>query len=109
MRISDWSSDVCSSDLEDGDRDVHDLTGIQTRLDVEARGSAAVEQHIVVERGAGRDVADLRNQCGDFFLHPGAEIGRASCRARVCQYGLVPVAAASLKNNTHMLLVVKKT
>src|SRR3546814_2297154 len=33
-----------SGGLKVGDRDVHDLTGIQTRLDVEARGNAAVEQ-----------------------------------------------------------------
>src|SRR3546814_18952231 len=30
-------------------------------------------------------------------LHDGEEIGRASCRERVCQYGLISVGAGELK------------
>src|SRR3546814_6678571 len=62
MRISDWSSDVCSSDL----RDRCDSTGHSPW----APSSTAP---------AGREGATpwaLRR----------AEIGRASCRERVCQY-----------------------
>src|SRR3546814_3918387 len=68
MRISDWSSDVCSSDLEalasEGDAFLAegfdalggDLAGFDERFDVR-----------LVE-------------------FDGFQIGRASCRERVCQY-----------------------
>src|SRR3546814_5696258 len=62
MRISDWSSDVCSSDLGSrpvGHVDVHVGLLEARRLDAELGGATA-------------DVA--------------VEIGRASCRERVCQY-----------------------
>src|SRR3546814_8131577 len=85
MRISDWSSDVCSSDL---------------------RGrSASMERGIVIPGGGEPIGGQRRRQCA--ADHPGEEaparrsempaqrrgdqlvndqIGRASCRARVCQY-----------------------
>src|SRR3546814_2193269 len=84
MRISDWSSDVCSSDL-------HGREGlVAARL--EARG---VERRAGCEDNAvgrprldapDRIVGDARvgRPHGDFGL--GREIGRASCRERVCQY-----------------------
>src|SRR3546814_11907863 len=97
MRISDWSSDVCSSDLDAGS--LADISGISERrgwanaaifVDEEARlGKTAIEAH----RLFGDDV-----QCtGDAFgrlvgarrAHDlnSLEIGRASCRERVCQSG----------------------
>src|SRR3546814_12282052 len=98
MRISDWSSDVCSSDLhgvavelqqvlvvaELGERlhhlafqPLHQLQG-----DVEEVAGAAGR----VEHAGGAELAVevLR------LLHRRlavAEIGRASCRERVCKYG----------------------
>src|SRR3546814_13418860 len=89
MRISDWSSDVCSSDLlvlllreERGvDRD-------------EGRGEYALAEQVLEEVGdlqcrakdvRGGAVAEvvrehaLAHEAGD------AEIGRASCREGVCQ------------------------
>src|SRR3546814_4594501 len=72
MRISDWSSDVCSSDLaarraENGrGRDAQDSERSRSRRRGPrlARGS-----------GAGHRLALSRKQ-----------IGRASCRERVCPY-----------------------
>src|SRR3546814_10792011 len=65
MRISDWSSDVCSSDL--------------------ARAAAALH-------GSGTVAPSLRRPAG-MARYPGArrarhgrQLGRASCRERVCQY-----------------------
>src|SRR3546814_1518669 len=79
MRISDWSSDVCSSDL-------HVLAGLHA--DGPVRGKPAGVQHYVeVELPDGRIVAP-----DGVFPHrrhrlvPVEQIGRASCRERVCQY-----------------------
>src|SRR3546814_15311240 len=107
MRISDWSSDVCSSDLwfrtvrqiarerlgsdiakiesfgSYACRPVNNQTG--GRLSEHARANAADiaafvladGRRITVEHGWGGTDPRLR----DF------QIGRAACRERVCQYG----------------------
>src|SRR3546814_1003866 len=67
MRISDWSSDVCSSDLGGSVRSC-DLEHQPRRQD---DGDEEGEQHR--GRGVGWDRAHIK-------------IGRASCRERVCQY-----------------------
>src|SRR3546814_15505088 len=98
MRISDWSSDVCSSDL---------LVGIierekPVRLRVDRAGVAGSQPIFArrkrrgggegyrLRRGVGR-----RGQGGGVAIGTGEagareaeveQIGRASCRARVCQY-----------------------
>src|SRR3546814_17991517 len=41
---------------------------------------------------------------GDFYVSPPGEIGRASCRERVCQYVLILVVAVSLKKNSNTQL-----
>src|SRR3546814_5838819 len=70
MRISDWSSDVCSSDLHDG------------------RGKAAVEGKRSGRGQPGETEGLTRRR---HRQHAGrrrrlTQIGRASCRERVCQY-----------------------
>src|SRR3546814_6646356 len=62
MRISDWSSDVCSSDLEKA-----------TRLPVQEG----------LPRHATQSPQKLE-RLGRFLVE--RQIGRASCRERVCQY-----------------------
>src|SRR3546814_16439650 len=98
MRISDWSSDVCSSDL-----------GAQTRWEPEpvtvsfggvsvpfppfaflqatADGEAALVEAAQAVTASAGTIADLFSGLGTFALSVGRgkEIGRASCRARVCQ------------------------
>src|SRR3546814_6549253 len=89
-RISDWSSDVCSSDLQIA------LRGLRERVAARPRGCA-----IGVERpGHHRVDADLRavllrerrrqhiepHLGGGVRRETRIEIGRASCRERVCQY-----------------------
>src|SRR3546814_14753048 len=107
MRISDWSSDVCSSDLrtawermvshrrfstmprcslvvdlaldeaelDDGeaDDDDHEDDGL--------RGRAA---EILADEAVGVDLVD--EDLGRFAGAALGQIGRASCRERVCQY-----------------------
>src|SRR3546814_6187455 len=87
MRISDWSSDVCSSDLDrvlqravilERLHDLRDRRALLADGDVDAEQLLAlvvaggVVDRLLVDEGIDRD--------------GGLEIGRASCRARVCPY-----------------------
>src|SRR3546814_8595478 len=70
MRISDWSSDVCSSDL---------------------RGQERLERVPVTGTRPTGELVDLvRRQCLIHGHHSSCtspfQIGRASCRERVCPY-----------------------
>src|SRR3546814_15600031 len=83
MRISDWSSDVCSSDLH------FVITLQQMRA---ARALLGLDQRQLAEL-AGLSLPTIqRMESSD-----GQEIGRASCRERVCQYVSISVVAVSLK------------
>src|SRR3546814_17198807 len=104
MRISDWSSDVCSSDLG-GDvaadfsvgQGAHLHTGEIQRLP--AGGAAHMAQ---TQRGmkaqlvAGRGAQLRMRTLGTAGF---VEIGRASWRERVWQYVWIPVCAVSLKKH----------
>src|SRR3546814_6575907 len=69
MRISDWSSDVCSSDLID----IGSGMGFSLQV-AKARGwtASGIEPNQALVLSAKERGID--------------EIGRASCRERVCQY-----------------------
>src|SRR3546814_3915814 len=103
MRISDWSSDVCSSDLT--------ATGAMTVDDAATTGTGADDRRVfygpgsfnpspILQTGASApdlsaitlstpgaiaasDVAAFHNLT---IPAGGAELGRASCRERVCRY-----------------------
>src|SRR3546814_4258131 len=83
MRISDWSSDVCSSDL----RAPAGPDAAWPQRAVPA-GAAALAACAGVPAGRlpapGARAARLPVGVGDAVC--GLEIGRASCRERVCQY-----------------------
>src|SRR3546814_16050039 len=117
MRISDWSSDVCSSDLFglgdesigagawiadagaigcNGDHDFHSLPKISTSIDVRVRTlkspgerDLAFRMQLIVEAGIDR-------------VH---QIGRASCRERVCQNVSISLVAVSLKKKINNKLI----
>src|SRR3546814_11006813 len=88
MRISDWSSDVCSSDLLAGARGLEVLRRL--------RQHAAIDRTAQVGGDALANPADLIEAAGAGAA-PGDKIGRASCRDRVCQYVSISVVAVSLK------------
>src|SRR3546814_4757024 len=82
MRISDWSSDVCSSDLPAQEVALGhvDVLGKRTEVDV-VHGVAPGIAHHVPGIVVGVVVA-----VGVVRVRQAVEIGRASCRERVCQY-----------------------
>src|SRR3546814_14403533 len=122
MRISDWSSDVCSSDL------------VRPEARDQAVGDDSLRAHLreQLRRGPGRILIGTvrRDGVGWRVQHqrcPGTcpaqdgkgvglasiqrlllrlELGRASCRERVCKYVSISVDAVHLKttrdnDNTH--------
>src|SRR3546814_21060727 len=89
MRISDWSSDVCSSDI------FFIVLAEDHILDVRPAGC----QNLLLDSAHGQYLATQRDFTGhgQVWLHfplckgrsqrcEHGEIGRASCRERVCQY-----------------------
>src|SRR3546814_7135345 len=90
MRISDWSSDVCSSDLIQPVAEAADGGEGCVKVD---RGQP--ETLLKVHRRAGRPQHALAPILDGGVAHleiariesdPGRAIGRASCRERVCRY-----------------------
>src|SRR3546814_16483101 len=105
MRISDWSSDVCSSDLAKDivDRETAGQAG--DIIKVANDFMAPIERDRIALTKPYRDAADAAKATCDQFLQPlldaldrlrarlqawsdaeDEQIGRASCRESVCPY-----------------------
>src|SRR3546814_11423229 len=94
MRISDWSSDVCSSDLET-EADQPALAGENLHRQLTAIFASHRPLHALDDRRAQAAIilellgavlnGDPRFPADELVV---GEIGRASCRERVCQYGV---------------------
>src|SRR3546814_10283243 len=83
MRISDWSSDVCSSDLLCSAADIPIVPfGAGTSIEGNA---LAINGGISLVMSQMDQVIAVNAEDFDCVVQPG-EIGRASCRERVCQY-----------------------
>src|SRR3546814_11235181 len=88
MRISDWSSDVCSSDLH--------VKGITKAADAAVAAAGRASDRLTEQMKTLADAtAAIDAQITDARAE--REIGRASCRERVCQYVSISVVAVSLK------------
>src|SRR3546814_14511947 len=102
MRISDWSSDVCSSDLLGGCGISVGLAGVGRRAYIFFSGGAGKRLGrssgglplgssitrpgpLLVER-LQRDLPGRPDLFGIIGVTVEPQIGRASCRERVCQY-----------------------
>src|SRR3546814_4995054 len=84
MRISDWSSDVCSSDLRVPNRFELVLLAAER-----ARQLGRGEPQMIEVAGEPRTLVSLREIAAgkvDVNALRERQIGRASCRERVCQY-----------------------
>src|SRR3546814_14579306 len=110
MRISDWSSDVCSSDLRaallnpaiNPARDlaghIGDLTSFHDPDDhFYFRAEYVTQLRVMTPRHITRPER--------YFA---VKIGRASCRERGCQYVLISVGAVSLKKKKREQTKIKK-
>src|SRR3546814_16873599 len=99
MRMSDWSSDVCSSDLPRTN-----LFGVKMMMIAPVGGAkhrllpscstiallAALALPVQAQAAGTRAGSTIRNQ-----------IGRGSWRERVCQYVSISVVPGQLKKNKH--------
>src|SRR3546814_2644310 len=98
LRISDWSSDVCSSDLDSFERYQREeawtwehmallraraVYGTDTARDDQRIGRARDQLHAIGEAPLADPVAD--------------DLGRASCRERVCPYVSITGVAVFFK------------
>src|SRR3546814_7981728 len=86
MRISDWSSDVCSSDLRQGDAAYKDWSAWMDKYNPEGDKKSTFT---VYGYSVAQTLVQALEQCGDDLTRANVmkqELGRASCRARVCQY-----------------------
>src|SRR3546814_17735487 len=107
MRISDWSSDVCASDLlawfaylvgilrgfvhllaDDLGGDLVEMGGEGTAQFLKLWPKRHLDE---AGRGTDNDGLTVHPRCAE------DQIGRASCRERVCQYVEISVVAGSLK------------
>src|SRR3546814_17029308 len=111
MRISDWSSDVCSSDLVLENLNVASKNlpaGVAPAPGPDASGVGWVYQYVLK---SDRHSLDELRAMQDWYLRyqlttppgvaevasVGGQIGRASCRERVCKSGWISVVAVTLK------------
>src|SRR3546814_3246696 len=90
MRISDWSSDVCSSDLHPTIRAPRCKRILPTRHedhvqnDEQRPPGSQIEEARDIAFGNGHAVGGQQHQQEQDWEE--REIGRASCRERECQY-----------------------
>src|SRR3546814_3077681 len=88
MRISDWSSDVCSSDLHvykmDGSmEEVHNPADMPDPMLIDHIDEPWIRATIMVP---DEHLGSILKLCEEKRGRQVEQIGRATCRARVCQY-----------------------
>src|SRR3546814_16977857 len=104
MRISDWSSDVCSSDLSL----FADITlPAASRSDLDSSARTQLDQPIPIAlQNSIVEVCHLPISKSDYKRKSNipaptsVEIGRASCRERVCPYVSISEVAVSFNKKT---------
>src|SRR3546814_14134126 len=114
MRSSDWSSDVCSSDLEavcsrglsgaSPSPDItsdHATTGPTPNVRADDRRDSMdatfYAEHLLAARRPGHSLPQgLYSDAAIFDIDVSLRLGRASCRERVVQYVQIAVVGSSL-------------
>src|SRR3546814_3917511 len=77
MRISDWSSDVCSSDLF--------AAPVIRKIGEEVRRDPALAAKVELRCRPAEDLSGLPFAYFDTIVINSVKLGRASCRESVCQ------------------------
>src|SRR3546814_16272123 len=97
MRISDWSSDVCSSDLGTvtTSRSPSRSPRMDSRPDRSGRSASPRATSTWSAHGCGTQGVDVGSPPLLDRTWPG-QLGRAACRERVCQDVLIPGGAGLL-------------
>src|SRR3546814_17863901 len=94
MRISDWSSDVCSSDLSDNKRcSIHKQNIGRTPPFWLAKNARALSRRVSFVAPSPK----LPSRPSDGTLRATFSIGSASCRERVCQYVEISLVSVSVQ------------
>src|SRR3546814_19575815 len=106
MRIRDWSSDVCSSDLIQFDFCNLDHIAAEWGWEQGVGTSRLLRTRVqdvnILVRGLPQRVdAALGDGPGDDALLD--TIGRATCRDRVCPYVEISVVAVPIQKNTNII------
>src|SRR3546814_15438197 len=103
MRISDWSSDVCSSDLERGSRAakvaLYAMEHATLMLATSQLGITICS--LLILNVSEPAIHHLLAEPLDLTGLNETKIGRASCWERVCHYVEYSVVAISLKKQTN--------
>src|SRR3546814_15688041 len=105
MRISDWSSDVCSSDLnwiyfnhrvipQANSARSHQGCGIGGPATAPGAGATTADGAGAAPSIGGAINSDASPTGSTWRIE---QLGRASCRGRVCQYVEISVVAGTLK------------
>src|SRR3546814_19235347 len=107
MRISDWSTDVCSSDLleHQHQRVFVGLADPGQAVETNVAGAKQIDPHPAIPRALQDPFADPFGQVVavldvDLWRHGGGQIGRTSCRVRVWHYGYVHVVDVVFRKKT---------
>src|SRR3546814_10918000 len=86
MRIIDWSSDVCSADRgAPGDELVESIAHAARHFD-HSPGIVSLRAGLAVDESGRLPFHQAESALDQIGLLSDHEIGRASCRERVCQY-----------------------
>src|SRR3546814_20344481 len=112
MRISDWSSDVCSSDLREK-RTMNMLDVDAIRAQVRAldftRGTpadAAMRREDDADARANLAIEGMALDAGEHALFD-MPIGSATCRERVCRYVSISGVAVTFQNKQKNVSVLQ--
>src|SRR3546814_20785140 len=93
MRISDWSSDVCASDLNGVFISTYPVE-LFSSITEESNGCGAL-------RGIVYDEARFLESIGQNLNSAIRKMGRESCRESECQYVYISLVAVTLNNKHH--------